>query len=374
MNLDSIKNEFPIRKRMVYLNNASIGPLSKPVIAAVNVFMNDVRDNGRLHYPKWCEFADNTVKGNIGRFLGAEKAEIAFVKNTTEGLSIVANGIDWKHGDNVIIADIEYPSNVYCWMNLERNGVTIKWLKTKEGRILVEDIRDLIDARTRLVSLSAVQFTNGFRLDLEQTSEVCKRRGVLLNLDMIQYLGALPIDLSSCPIDFLSAGGHKWLLAPIGTGIFYCRKSAMHHLHPQNVGYHSVDKPEDHLDYDLTLRSTAGRFEEAIVNFPGIWGLNAALEIFLELGMKAVQTHIQELVAIAAEELASKGYEVLSPMRENERSGILSFRNPRVPLHEIAGRLEAANVHSAVRGSGIRISPSIYNDADDIGAMLEALP
>lgn len=359
---------------MVYLNNASIGPLSKPVIAAVNAFMADVRDNGRLHYPGWCQFVDNTVKENIGKLLGAEKSEIAFVKNTTEGISIVANGIDWKEGDNVIIADIEYPSNVYCWMNLARKGVHIKWLKTKEGRILVEDIEDLIDARTRLVSLSAVQFTNGFRLDLERTSEVCKRHGTLLNLDMIQYLGALQIDLSAFPIDFFSAGGHKWLLSPIGTGIFYCRKGSMHHLHPHSVGYHSVEKAEDHLDYELTFRPTAGRFEEAIVNFPGIWGLNAALEIFLELGMKTVEDHIQKIISISIEGLEAKGYKILSSKNKNERSGILSFRHPRIPDREIATRLEEANVHLAIRGSGLRISPSIYNDAADIRAMLAALP
>jgi selenocysteine lyase/cysteine desulfurase len=374
MNLDSIKNEFPIKKRMVYLNNASIGPLSNPVIAAVNAFMSDVRDNGRLHYPYWCEFVDNTVKGNIGRLIGAEKSEIAFVKNTTEGILIVANGIDWKPDDNVIIADIEYPSNVYCWINLIRKGVNIKWLKTKGGRIRVEDIKELIDAKTRMVSLSAVQFTNGFRLDLERTSEVCRRHGVLLNLDMIQYLGALQLDVSDCPIDFLSAGGHKWLLAPIGTGLFYCRKRSMNHLHPHNVGYHSVDKSEDHLDYDLTFRSTAGRFEEAIVNFPGIWGLNAALKIFLDLGMKKVEDHIQELISMAIEGLESRGYDVLSSKKENERSGILSFGHPTIPCQEIFSRLEDANVQLAIRGSGLRISPSIYNDDVDIVAMLEALP
>jgi len=374
MDFKAIQEEFPIKKKMVYLNNASISPLSTRVIAAVNDFMRDVRDNGRIHYPDWCEFVDNTVKENIGRLIGADKTEIAFVKNTTEGILIVANGIDWKEGDNVIIADIEYPSNVYCWMNLERKGVNIKWLKTKEGRILVEDIESLMDRHTRLVSLSAVQFSNGFRLDLEGTSEVCQRHGVLLNLDVIQYLGALEIDLSALPIDFLSAGGHKWLLAPIGTGIFYCRKSSMRHLHPHNVGYHSVDKPEDHLDYDLTFRSTAGRFEEAIVNFPGIWGLNAAIDIFFALGMKSVEDHIQGLISLAIEGLESKGYDILSSKRENERSGILSFRHREISPQETVSRLGEASVHLAVRGSGLRISPSVYNDTDDIYAMLEALP
>ena len=374
MNFRSIQKEFPIKEKMVYLNNASISPLSIRVIAAVNEFMNDVRDNGRIHYPDWCEYADNTVKDRIAKFIGADKSEIAFVKNTTEGISIVANGIEWKEGDIVIIADIEYPSNVYCWMNLKKRGVNIRWIKTKLGRILVEDIESLIDERTRLVSLSGVQFSNGFRLDLERTSEICQEHGVLLNLDMIQYLGSLQIDLSICPIDFLSAGGHKWLLSPIGTGIFYCRKTSMHHLHPHNVGYHSVDKPEDHLDYDLTFRPTAGRFEEALVNFPGIWGLNSAIGIFLELGMKNIEDHIQELISFAIEGLESKGYQIISSKENKERSGILAFRHPKISPEEISNRLEDANIHLAIRAAGLRISPSVYNDKDEIGLMLEVLP
>lgn len=370
----AIQKEFPIKEKMVYLNNASIAPLSTRVIASVNDFMSDVRDNGRIHYPDWCEFADNTVKERIAKLIGADRSEIAFVKNTTEGISIVANGLDWKEGDNVIIADIEYPSNVYCWMNLKRRGVQIKWIETKSGRILVGDIERLIDKRTRLVSLSGVQFSNGFRLDLESTSEICQKHGVLLNLDMIQYLGALDLDLSKCAIDFLSAGGHKWLLAPIGTGIFYCRKSSMNYLHPHSVGYHSVDKPEDHLDYDLTLRTSAGRFEEALVNFPGIWGLNSAIGIFLELGIRNVEAYIQELISLAIERLESKGYEILSSKEPKERSGILSFRHPKIPPQEVAERLEKANVNLAIRAKGLRISPSVYNDKDEIDIMVNALP
>lgn len=374
MDFKTIQNEFPIKRKMVYLNNASIGPLSTRVIAAVDEFMNDVRDHGRIHYPDWCRFADHEIKAKIGRFIGADKSEIAFVKNTTEGILLVANGLDWRDGDNVIIADIEYPSNVYCWMNLARRGVAIKWVKTKLGRILVEDIEALIDQRTRMVSLSGVQFSNGFRLDLERTSEVCRKHGVLLNLDMIQHLGALDLNLGDYSVDFLSAGGHKWLLAPIGTGFFYCRRASLDYLHPHNVGYHSVDKSEDHMDYDLTFRPDAGRFEEALVNFPGIWGLNAALDIFLELGMKKVEHHIQGLVNLAIEGLEEKGYSIISSKETKERSGILSFRHPHLSLDEIRDRLEQGRVFLAIRGSGLRISPSVYNDEEDIRAMLEALP
>ena len=364
---------FPIKKKRAYLNNASISPMSLPVIAAVDAFMADVRDNGRNNYPDWCRRADGEIKRRIGRLIGAEQSEIAFVKNTTEGLVTVANGLDWREGDNVVIADIEYPSNVYCWMNLKRRGVETRWVKNRAGRIGVDDLANAIDRRTRLISLSAVQFSNGFRQDLALTSELCRKRGVLLNLDAIQWIGALHMDLGAYHVDFLAAGGHKWLLAPVGTGIFYCRRDSLECLQPPNVGYHSVDKGEDHMDYDLTFRPNAGRFEEALVNFPGIWGLDAAVKLHLSVGSKATERHIRKLTDFAAAELERRGCEITSPRGETEWSGILSFRDCRRPAEAIVQRLFDARVDAAVRAGAIRISPSLYNDEDDIRALLEAL-
>jgi cysteine desulfurase / selenocysteine lyase len=374
MDFQSVQADFPIRRRMVYLNNASIGPLSNRVHRAINELLDDVRDNGRIHYPQWCKRADTVVKADIARLIGAEASEIAFIKNTTEGLVFVANGIDWRPGDNVVVAEIEYPSNVYCWMNLARRGVTIRWVKARSGAIAVDDVAAAIDERTRVVSLSGVQFSNGFRLDLDRLCDVCQRKKVFLNLDMIQWIGALTLDLAAWPIDFLSAGSHKWLLGPIGSGFFYCRKSSMPHLHVSSVGYHTVDKSEDHLDYDLTPRPNAGRFEEALVNFPGIWGLHAAVETLLALGMTNVERHILGLNELAVEGLVRKGYEITSPRGEGERSGILTFRHPRLAPDEVETRLQAAKVQAAVRPGGVRISPSYYNDADEIRTFLEALP
>lgn len=360
---------------MVYLNNASIGPMSNPVIEAIHTFLADVRDHGRIHYPLWCETADQHIKGRIAELIGAEKSEIAFIKNTTEGILIVANGIEWKAGDNVIIADIEYPSNVYCWMNLKRRGVGIRWLRTRNGGFGADDIAPLIDHRTRLVSLSAVQFLNGFRADLEHIGELCRQKNVLLNVDAIQHLGALHLDVSRIAVDFLSAGGHKWLLGPIGTGIFYCRRDSMPFLHPANIGYHSVyNKSEDDIDYDLTLKPDAGRFEEALVNFPGIWGLDAAVSILLEIGIRNVENHILALTDLACERLRSRGYEIVSSLDNKHRSGILCFRHPAVPTRDLWERLQKMNVELAIRGDALRMSPSYFNDRSEIEAMLEHLP
>jgi cysteine desulfurase/selenocysteine lyase len=365
---------FPITKTRVYLNNASIAPLAQPVIDAVNAFMVDVRDNGDRNYAAWCNHADNEIKSRIGKLIGADKSEIAFVKNTTEGLVTVANGIDWREGDNVIIADIEYPSNVYCWMNLRRRGVELRWIKHRCGRIEPADIAAAIDTRTRVVSLSAVQFSNGFRLDLADASEICHRRKVLLNLDAIQWLGGLHMDLRRYHVDFLSAGGHKWLLGPIGTGFLYCRRSSLEFLTPPNVGYHSVDKDADHLDYDLTFRADAGRFEEALVNFPGLWGLDAAIKLLLQVGTEAVEKHVRRLCDVARDGLLQLGWEVVSPAGQNERSAILSFRSYQRPASMLAKRLSKIGIDVSPRGDSIiRISPGIFNNENEIETFVDAM-
>ncbi|MCG8508511.1 MAG: aminotransferase class V-fold PLP-dependent enzyme, partial [Rhodospirillales bacterium] len=261
LSIEQVHEYFPIKSKRCYLNNASIGPMSTPVLSAVESFLHDVRDNGRNNYPNWCEFAEVDIKNRIGGLIGCEGLEIAFIKNTTEGLGIVANGLDWSEGDNVILPNIEYPSNVYCWMNLNNRGVEIRWVEPVNGKISVDSIRDAIDSRTRLVSISPVQFTNGFRHDLALTSQLCSERKVLLNLDAIQWVGSLHLDLRRYHVDFLSAGGHKWLLAPIGTGFFYCNKNSLDLLSPPTVGYHTTDKGEAHLNYGLDYRPGSARFE-----------------------------------------------------------------------------------------------------------------
>ena len=375
LDLAAVAALFPIKRKRAYLNNASIGPMSEPVLAAVDAFLHDVRDNGRNNYPTWCCYAERQIKGRVARLIGTRASEIAFVKNTTEGLVTVANGLRWRDGDNVVLPRIEYPSNVYCWMRLAKQGVSIRWVEQQDGRIPVAAIEEAVDARTRLVSLSAVQFSNGFRHDLMATSELCRRRGVLLNLDAIQWVGALALDLSQLEVDFLAFGGHKWLLAPIGTGIFYCSARALDELEPPHVGYHTVEKSEAHLDYDLmAYRPGAARFEAALENFPGIWGLDAAVKMLLGLGPRRVEEHILGLTARAADGLRSRGWEIASPWNAQERSGLLSFFSRRIDADRLEARLRTAGIDLAVRDGKLRISPSYYNDQDDIDRLLDALP
>ena len=374
MNFEDVRKDFPIKRERVYLNNASIGPCSSRVTNAVSELLTDVQMRGRRHYPEWCRYADETARTRAAQLIGAESTEIAWVPNTTQGIGLVANGLDWHDGDNVIIADIEYPSNVYPWMNLKDRGVEVRFVEARDGRIENAAIEALIDRRTRLISLSSVQFSNGFRLDLDALCELREKHGVLVHLDAIQHLGALAMDVSTQPIDFLSAGGHKWLLGPIGSGVFYCRNASLEHLKPSVVGYHTVDKPLDHSDFELTPRPGAARFEEALVNFPGIFGLDAAIETILELGVDRVESYILGLTSVAIEGLREKGFDLLSSTAEEERSGVVAFQHPTIAAADIDSKLQAAGVDVAVRRAALRISPSFYNDEDEIDRFLEALP
>jgi selenocysteine lyase/cysteine desulfurase len=375
ISLAQVRDEFPIAAERVYLNNASIAPLSTLVVAAVQAFLHDVRDRGRTNYPSWCAYAETAIKGRIGQLIGAVPTELAFVKNTTEGLVAVANGLDWCEGDNIVLPSFEYPSNVYCWQRLAKRGVAIKWVQPEAGRITVDALEQAIDRHTRLVSISAVQFTNGFRHELAETARMCRRRGVLLNVDAIQWSGALALDLHEIEVDFLSFGGHKWMMAPIGTGVFYCSQRSLQLLEPASVGYHSVAKSEAHLDYDLQAwRPGAARFEAALENFPGIWGLDAAVKVALGLGSKAIERHILDLTAHAAEGLQRLGWTVMSPLGPGERSGLLSFCAPGIDPAALEMQMRAAKIDLAVRDGRIRISPSYYNDHSDIDRLLVALP
>ena len=219
--IEKYRREFPVTDSYIYLDNAGVAPVSLRVGAAVAEFLKEASSLGFAGYAKWMESVER-VRGLSARLVGAENDEIAFVKNTSHGISIVAGGLDWKSGDNVIVFEKDFPTNIYPWLALERKGVSVRYVQLGgDGRISIKDIEKLTDARTRLISMSSVQSLNGFMMDPEELKELCGGRGILLFLDAIQSLGAVPMDVGRYGADFLSADGHKWMLAPEGTGIFY---------------------------------------------------------------------------------------------------------------------------------------------------------
>ncbi|HIE50318.1 MAG TPA: aminotransferase class V-fold PLP-dependent enzyme [Armatimonadetes bacterium] len=377
LDIEAYRPLFPVTQHHIFLNHAAVAPVSTRVVEAVNEYFTDVLRAGGTNEPAWLERVKK-ARADAAALVGAEPEEIAFVKNTTEGLLFVANGIRWREGDNAVTASCEFPANVYPWRNLARWGVETRFVKPRGGRILVDDVRAALDRRTRVVSLSFVQYFNGFRADLEALGTLCRERGVLFCVDAIQGLGALQLDVSRTPVDFFSADGHKWLLAPEGIGVFYCRRERLEDLEPLEAGWWSVQKATyyapDYSTYTAPLRNDAQRFEPGTRNNAGLFGLGAALALLREIGILRIEARILALTDRLIEGLQRRGYTILSPLRPAERSGIVTFRRKGQPALQLHRRLREANILVSLRHNAVRVSPHFYNTEEEIDALLEALP
>ncbi len=363
---------FPVSSEIVYLDHAGVAPISTRVDEALRRYAGEATRHGALRYAFYDEEVER-VRGRAARLLGAQPEEIAFVKNTTEGLGIVAAGLDWSPGDVVVSCDLEYPSNVYPWWSLRRRGVETLLLPGRDGRLPLERVEEALRRpRVRLLALSSVEFGSGARNDLEALGHLCRERGVLFCVDAIQSLGCLALDVERCGVDFLSADGHKWLLSVEGCGIFFCARRLLDRLTPRIVGWRNVAGHADFDRYDDALRGDAHRFEEGTTNTPGIFALGAALDLLLELEVPRIEQRVLALAAHLARGLQERGVRVLSPT-DAAASGIVSFRLDREPPETTAQRLRARGIHTAARRGGVRASPHFYNTEAELEALIEAL-
>ena len=374
MPLTEYRHLFPITEEYAYLNHASTAPYSVPVAKAMDEFTANRHRRGGLDIPKWEERLEQ-VRRLIAQLIAASPEEIAFTTNTSHGLNIVASSMDWQAGDNLIGAETEFSANVYPWLNLQRLGVEVRFAPAHDNRILVEDIAALMDERTRLVALSFVEFATGFRNDLTAIGQLCRERGIYFCVDGIQGLGALDLKVTQSPIDFLAAGGPKWLMGPIGVGFLYCRQALIEKLVPIRVGWWGVVDRDDYFHYDSPLRADARRFEEGSLNFLGIHGLGASLELLLEVGIPRIEGRVLGLTDYLIAGLQERGYPIPTPIASHqERSGIVCFHHPHHAVEGLEQRLRKARVIISKRDQVIRVSPHFYNDETDIDQLLDALP
>lgn len=369
--LSAYREEFPITKRFVYLDHAGVAPISRRVESALMRFIGEALEEAMFKYGVWMSRVDE-IRKKCAMLIASEPEEIAFVKNTSHGLSIVAEGIEWRRGDNLILYEKEFPSNIYPWINLRRKGVELRFVPSRNGRIHIEDIKRLMDSRTRLVTISSVQFSNGFRINLGELGELCKRRNVLFCVDAIQSLGVIPMNVKEFQIDFLSADGHKWLLAPEGTGIFYCRKGLEEKLNPPLIGWKSVKKEFDYDSIDFDLKTDALRFEEGSLNLLGIFALGAAVDLLLEVGIDAVEKKVLELGDLIIEEAERRGFLVNTPKSRDERAGIVSLSGEFDPVW-VKDNLREMGIMVNVRGGALRVSPHFYNTYEEIEFFFKSL-
>src|SRR5262249_29927553 len=250
--------------------------------------------NGGVRLHVWTQRVEE-VHRLAGRLLNADPLDVAFLKNTSEGVGIVAEGFPWQPGDNMVTAAEEYPANIYPWLNLADRGVEVRLVPSRGSRVEIDDVRAALDGRTRLVSLSMVEFASGFRNDLDSLGSLCRERGIYFFVDAIQGLGVLPLDVRRTPVDFLAADGHKWLLGPEGAGLFYVRRELVEMLHPVGVGWNSVVGSLDFSRIDFRLKPHAGRWESGTLNVGGVSALGASLALLLEIGIPAVAARVLEL-------------------------------------------------------------------------------
>ena len=371
---DTWRNEFPVTNTYTYMNHAGVAPLSRRVQDAMIGFVQDATLNGAVNVDSWNETIE-ICRSVAAQLINADATEIAFMKNTTQGILIAANGIKWREGDNVVTTAVEFPANVYPWWRLkEHYGVETYMVPERDGRIHIEDIAAAIDERTRAVTISHVEFASGFRNDIKAIGKMCRERDIWFVVDAIQSLGAIEVDVKSCNIDILAADGHKWLLAPEGAAIFYCTNNKLERLINTNIGWASVINPRDFLDYDMTQKPDATRFEEGSYNTTGLYGLKAAMDLLLEVGPSNIETRILELTANLISGLEAKGYRVLTPYKDTERAGIVVFESDRHTPAELYAMLNEKQIITAERGSGLRVSPHFYNTETEIADLLEVLP
>ena len=365
MNFKEIRKLFPIVRRLLYFDAASLSPYSLPVIDALDKFKKERRDTGSLYYDKWYEEIERGRK-LAARLTKAKTSEIALVKNTSEGINLVTLILDWERGDNIVVSDLDFPAKIYPFLNLRKKGVNVKYVKSQEGRVLASDIEKEIDENTKLVSLSHVLYSNGFKIDLEEIGSLCEEKGAYFHVDAAQSLGVMQTNVKKANVDFLSVAGYKWLLSPLGSGFFFIKEEFLDRS--PILGWQSVKDPFALDVYNYEILDSAKRFEIGNLDVGAFLGMVAALELIDSIGIKEIEKRVLSLSSFLLDELNNLGVEVISNFERENRSGIISFINKGITKKDLIENSIVATIREY-----IRLSPHIYNTEDEILKAVEIL-
>jgi selenocysteine lyase/cysteine desulfurase len=370
--LSAYRAQFPITAQFAYLNHAGIAPLPTRAAKALH---------DHIALAQTIPF--DRMLGELGR-LGAETRaraaqllnaphpeDIVLMPNTATGINTIANSLPLRAGDNVLVLDGDYPAMIYPWLNLAPRGVLVKWVPQVNGGLDMARLEARVDARTRVIAISSAMFATGFKNDIAAAGALCQARGIYFVVDAIQTLGAFPLDVQACHVDFLACGSQKWLLGAPGSGLLYCRRERLPELQPgAYVGASSTVDPFNYLDYNFTLLSGADRFNLGTPNILGQVALHAALDLLLEVGSETLVARILAVTDTLIADLQARGYRILSNLRTEHRSGIVIVEHP--DPQAACKQLLDANVVAAARG-GLRLAPHFYNNDDDVLRVGEVL-
>jgi cysteine desulfurase / selenocysteine lyase len=371
MNLADVRELFPyIKTGKIYFNHASTGPVSQRVISAVNAHLLNASRYKIDDFQTIMRIVQET-KNDLGSYINCKPERIAFLDNTSNGINIIANGIEWKEGDRILLNNLEFPANVYPFLNLKSKGVEVDFVKSVNGAASAEDIIAAITPSTRLVSVSYVQFLSGYRVDLEKIGKECRKRNIIFVVDAIQGLGALRIDVQKDMVDFIACGTQKWLLGFQGFSFIYVSEELQKKMSPAYMGWLSVKDAWNLLDFRLDPKDTADVFQTGTLNTLGTFAFNASLKLFSEYGYDNVENNVLNNSEYLIHNLRRIG---ISPMADFERkylSGIVTFTHP--DAEGVFKKLEKENIICSVREGALRVAPHFYNTEEDIDKLISAL-
>ena len=370
----AIRRQFPTLDNWVYLDTAAKAPLPKCAEEAMISYMADMWEQvgERAFSIQEIELARET----LARLVGVSPSTVSFLKNTSEGINIVAHGLGLEAGDKVLISEFEHSACVLPWRRLEKIGVEVVVVRGSDGRIPPESFIEKMDARTRAVGVSWVAYGNGYRFDIPAIAAACRERDIVLAVDGIQAIGVLATPLTELGADVVVAGGFKGLLSPTGTGFLYCREGFASRIEPAYAARFSFES-DDKWQQPLRLATDSSRFEYGNPNYLGIWVMRHSVELILDIGLEQIERRVEDLTTYLYERVEDRGFKVVTPKPWYERAGILSFDvpEPEMVRQQLLDRRIVVNVRD---GNTLRVAPHFYNTRQDIdtlvGALVELVP
>jgi len=366
-----INEEFNLADDICYLNHAAVSPWPQRTVNAVRQFAAENGRVGSRNYEQWLD-TEQSLRQQLKTLIGASDSdEIALLKSTSEALSIVAYGLDWTPGDEVIITSQEFPSNRIVWESLQAQGVLVVAVDISQTEHPEQQLIDAITPRTRLVSVSSVQYASGLALNLEHIGAACRQHGVAFCVDAIQSIGVKPINVQTCHADFVMADGHKWMLGPEGLALFYSRRDWIERLELKQYGWHMVEAMGDFDQLDWRPASSARRFECGSPNMLGIHALNASVSLSLEIGIQAIFDIVSGKIQYLIDNISNYDGIILSETAPGKRAGIVTFRYRNEDVQHRYSDLKKNGVICALRGGGIRFSPHFYTSDASLDRALD---
>ena len=366
----------PIAQHVAYFDHAAVAPLPSPARKAILRWLVQATEEGDVVWSQWAQRMEE-IRQTAARLINAQPTEVALVPNTTSGVSLVAEGFPWQPGDNIVTLANEFPSNQFPWMNLASRGIEVRRVPVDGGVADLNRLAAICDARTRILSLSWVGYATGWRINLREVADLCRRAGCLFFLDAIQGLGVFPIDVRADGVDFLAADGHKWLLGPEGAGLFFVRHEHLAMLRPLMVGWNSVVQGSDYTRIELNLKNEASRYEGGSQNMVGFIGLGASLDLLTNLGVgpksSPVGDYVLAITDYACRRLLELGATLLAPRDGDHRSGIVTFNLPGQDANTIRRRLESQKIIVRCRAGGVRVSPHGYATFEEVDRLIDEL-